>query len=659
MFTALSLAALLGLCLFLMRRCGVPAALSPLCAVCIVLLWFSAAACLDVLKAAGWLFYALCFLAGAAALLPRAARRRGESPFGTAFIGFWVLCGFFLVLFAWKQPPFTNWDEFSFWGTADKIIKITDRLYTVAEVGWPWPATQKPGLIALSYFFEFFGSYAEWRAIFACDVLLLACFSAALGLVENRRWSVELPCLAACFLLPFVCAVYRQASYPSYVYMSVLSDVPMGVLFGGATVCGLALIQRRRPLWPALLALAALTFVRDTAFPLALIAAALLCLDRLFAGEKYGWGRLGSGWAKAVDCVSLLAVPCAAYMAWAVYLIRVLEVDPLGDLGGTGKIGMAEMLVQGVLQLAGIGTTEKYADIMGRFLGQYRTLNMTAVGSGLRMTLLIMALLAASFLFSAERRHRVRCVLFGVFSAFGFAAFYLFTGFCYAFIFKDYVYKDLVSYERYIFPYYLGWAIAACALLAHTASEKQRLAPGVPALALYGLCGLFCWRLAPLLPPGTTFLDYNRSSLYATYETNEKASELRRLLGSTDDQIFFIGQGDNGGRWFEYSCALLPLQLNYSYGGGTILLPDDPAVDSMYDIRLTPAQLCDYLKEQNCRYIFAEKVDDRFIAEFGSLFTDNLALCGESGSALYEIRQTPEGGLVFEPVTAVTAGEAS
>jgi hypothetical protein len=31
---------------------------------------------------------------------------------------------------------YINWDEFSFWGTSVKLVKLSGEMYTTAEIGW-------------------------------------------------------------------------------------------------------------------------------------------------------------------------------------------------------------------------------------------------------------------------------------------------------------------------------------------------------------------------------------------------------------------------------------------------------------------------------------------------------------------------------------------
>lgn len=656
MYTAVSLAALLVLSFALVKFCRVPAGAAPVTALCGIMLWVSTLACFNAVRAAGWCVFA--FSAVLAALCAWRFKKEDLTILkDPALIAFAVLSVLLLLLFAVRQPIYTTWDEYSFWGTATRIVKLNDLLYTVSEIGWAWPATQKPGLILLSYFFEFFGEYAEWRAIYAYDVLMLAAFCGIVSAAGVKKWHVMVPALALCVLIPYACTLYRSLDYPSFLYLSVLSDVPMGVLFAACVGVYYALSRRGAPLWPVTVLLAALTFVRDTALPLAMIAAVIVCADLLFCRGLTAKETRRPLWFDFGRCICFFAAPVVVFVGWVVYLQTALQVDPMGDLGGTETISTGTMLVQGVLQLLGIGTTEKYATIMTNMVRQYWTLNMTVLGSGVRVTVVALGIAGLAFLFSADKHHRRRCLWFAVLSVMGFVVFYLFNGFCYAFIFKDYVYETLVGYERYLYPYYIGWLLAGVGLLAVTAAEKQRLVPGTAGLALFALLALFGWRVSAYLTPGYGVLDYNRNIMQESYEVRETAEEVQEILDDPAERIFFISQGDNGSKWFEYSCMLLPLQLDYSYGGGTLCLPETKVKDTRYHIRLSQQELCDYIRQQACVYLFVETADDILRQDYGTLFSDGLALA-QQGPAIYRVAEDGgEGLLCFEPVQAV--GEAT
>lgn len=55
----------------------------------------------------------------------------------------------------------------------------------------------------------------------------------------------------------------------------------------------------------------------------------------------------------------------------------------------------------------------------------------------------------------------------------GFAAYYIFIGFTYVYVFSEAA--EMTDYNRYIYPYYTGWLLAALAIFA---AALRRAKPG-------------------------------------------------------------------------------------------------------------------------------------------------------------------------------------
>ena len=105
--------------------------------------------------------------AGVAAAWKRAASVPGFTLFlgGAAFI--WLL-------FCVQQPMFTQWDEFTAWGLAPKMVVERGAFYVADPVNlkasFTYPATS-----LITFLFQPFGPWAEWACLAAIDTLALAC----------------------------------------------------------------------------------------------------------------------------------------------------------------------------------------------------------------------------------------------------------------------------------------------------------------------------------------------------------------------------------------------------------------------------------------------------------------------------------------------------
>ena len=164
--------------------------------------------------------------AGVAAAWKRAASVPGFTLFlgGAAFI--WVL-------FCVQQPMFTQWDEFTAWGLAPKMVVERGAFYVADPVNlkasFTYPATS-----LITFLFQPFGPWAEWACLAAIDTLALACLAAASAL-PRERWAGGVLVFAAGFLLPFFFSATPTGSYAAQ-YVNAMADLPLAMLFGG-TLC--------------------------------------------------------------------------------------------------------------------------------------------------------------------------------------------------------------------------------------------------------------------------------------------------------------------------------------------------------------------------------------------------------------------------------------
>lgn len=167
-------------------------------AVCLIL----AGGYLGIMQGALWLVY-LVLLAGSVLLLRKAGARRIRDALNSPGLRFFVLASLVIwFLFAVLQPMFVEWDEFTFWGMAAKLLKEKNTLYPADPVNLK-AYSGLPGLGLVSYFVQGFSSeFGEWQCLAGYDMLLMSCLSAAAAL-PRRRWPHSIAVLAGGVLLPF------------------------------------------------------------------------------------------------------------------------------------------------------------------------------------------------------------------------------------------------------------------------------------------------------------------------------------------------------------------------------------------------------------------------------------------------------------------------
>ena len=189
---------------------------------------------------------------------------------------------FIWVLFCVQKPMFTQWDEFTAWGLAPKMVVERGAFYVADPVNlkasFTYPATS-----LITFLFQPFGHWAEWACLAAIDTLALTCLAAAAAL-PRERWACGVLVFAAGFLLPFFFSATPTGSYAAQ-YVNAMAALPLAMLFGGVFCLYYAVGREKHTFWLTALPLAVLTLTKDICFAYGLIAAFLIGLDLLFAAD--------------------------------------------------------------------------------------------------------------------------------------------------------------------------------------------------------------------------------------------------------------------------------------------------------------------------------------------------------------------------------------
>lgn len=662
----ISFAALMALCVFFCLRCAMHPSLAPLASLSATMVWFSVAGMAGLLVPMGWTYFALAAVAGVAGLW-RADRKKLAGLLQPGFCLFVGLALVFGVYLAVRQPVVAVWDEMSFWGTAAKITKLDNELYTTSALStiWEWTATQKPGMILLGYFVQFFGAgFAAWKLYFAYDLLLFSCFAALVGALERRRWAVWAPAALAAFLTPWFFTVYQRETVMRPVYMDSYGDIPAGVLAAGAVAFWLCLRRTGgRGFWGLPLVLWAASYVKDNTLPIALMALGLIAFDALFfglPGTEPDRRALRIGRRLGLCALSAAGV-AVGYLAWSRHAAAaVLARAEQGGMGST-SMSLGAVLRNGVGMLLFPSAlpeeitaryADKFAQVSADMTSAFFRSSITMAGPCLTALILITGVFAAAVLF-AKKGERLRPALLGTLTIAGFFAYYLVILFSYVFIFKDSQAAALDSYNRYIYPYLIFAFLVVLTLLADAVRVPSGLALGQG--ALLAVSGLMLWRFTALLLPQFTVLGYPE----AYFTQVRQSADLAQAVVDTverDARVFYVYQGDNGEHWFGQSYNLLPVLLDpsgvvdeergWSGGsGGTFGLAELANGDPYYH-PYTAAQLSDYLEHSGCDYMMIEQCDEIFAESYAGMFTDALA-AAQQGAALYAVEITADGAVMI------------
>ena len=331
----LTLLGLCGLCLFFAEYFDIRASLLPLPVLAGSAVWLCLCGFAGALLPGAWIWLALAaagFVMAArhAGGVQKTLRRLWEPGFMMFFGGALLLW----VLFAVTNPRFILWDEFTFWGSACKMTKVNHMLHPAAP-GNVAARAGMPGLMLLAYLFQFSShGFAEWKCFAAYDILYLAAFVTITASVQaakgqERRWPRAVLLMAGAVLLPY----FFQAPGPgkiSTVYLNVMGDAALGLVFGGALCLYFLMGHTKKGFFALLPTLCFLNIIKDIGMAYAMIVIALAAADRWLAADHPGLKSFG----RAVGGAVLLAIPHGSRIACDIrYQIKHCDVFSFWSAG--------------------------------------------------------------------------------------------------------------------------------------------------------------------------------------------------------------------------------------------------------------------------------------------------------------------------------------
>ncbi len=544
------------------------------------------------------------------------------------FISFVLLSIFFITLFSIRQPLFYEWDDFSFWGTAARVVSETNLLYSVAESNLYGPS-HPPALIMAAYLFNFLGEYEAFRHLLGYDILLFAAFGAILSCFDKDKRHFAVAILVILLVSPFIALnIFGRAVHLIPGFMSGYADYPMGIIFGATLTVYFCRVGGR--LWSIIttfILLFLLTLCKETGLAFALLAAGLISVDILFTAREYHIIK------RVLTFIGLMVTPVVAYVSWAIHLGAVADVDRT-DTGGEEGLSMGEMMFTGITELVSPSVrTEKFSAVFENLIRAFFFDRVMLLGSGFVIIIAITLLLLAAFILSKEKRSRINIALFYVFSLLGCMAYNIFLGFTYVYIFTGDTGIALISYSRYVMPYYLGWFIFAFVYTAFLLQRSPRLKRVTqPALVLAG-CGIFA--VSHMLTPAElTYIGYADSHFAAGRETIQKIETAKQHFDS-EDIVFYMHSSDDGYGWFQNYYYFFPYNLDYSGGGDLARYGGDG--------------LTEYLAEIGADIVYIDHLDITAGEEYRHLFSDGLSSYFEGETYVYSVEMLSTG-VIMHPI---------
>ena len=651
------LPALLGICLGLRKYTNLPMGATPLAGLACVYLVLFVGGIGNVLP----LTAGMVTLLGWLLLFAEAYRSKKSHSFALwkdlrypGSVLFWGGSVLLLLRLIWLRPSFLNFDEYSFWGMAIRLLCENGTLYPACKTGLPWALTELPGIPLMGYWLQMAGRFSPWRAIFAVDLLLLAALAAAVSCCEKKSPRLWCPMVLTVLLLPTAMTIPTDTQPMKTTWLEIMGDLPAGILFGGAVAFWLAVRGKgRRARWLVLPVLCLAASIKSNTLPLALTAAGLIFLDWVLLPPKE-LPRNAHAFAERLEFgLAILAVPVVHYAIWGRYVQPFILARAAG---GNVTPNLPAVVSNGVKMLLG-GTGTSFfearranlyacADAMNQAFFQQ---DVSIFGTGAVVCAVIGLVFVLALLAAPDFWQRLRVLLTAAVSTLGFGGYWLMLLFDYSFCVKGAapMLTGLASYPRDMGSYYAGWLLLALAMLARQAAKKYPMrgfAGVVTASAIMLITTLTSWQ------PECNILGMNRT-VYAENEARSaQVAALRQYL-DPEDRVFLIRQGDEGFYWFWYAQELLPNLVPYGAGGGTYGSPAFDAGQPCYH-SYTKTELAQMIHASGADVILTAQIDPIFIESYGGLFTDGLA-AAQKGPALYRV--TPSG---YSPISDIEQASA-
>lgn len=622
------------------------------------------AGCLGVLPGGLFVVYGI-LLAGAVYFGFRAGMQAiRDAVCNPGFLLFVGGAAFLWVLFWVQKPLFTQWDEFTAWGLAPKMVQERGAFYVADPINLTASFTY-PGTSLISYFFQTTPrQFSEWQCLAALDILFLACI-APVAALPRSRWAQGTLLFGAGVLLPFAFSVVPLGT-PSTVYANAMADTPLALLFGGSLCLYFAVGGRKTGFCMTALPLALLAMIKDIGLAYGMMAVFLIGLDQLF-GTEHPADRtrlriFGIAFGKALG---LAAVVAAVFVSWNRYTALVSPGTGAASVGSS-QLSYGAVLLGGIKQLLGIGRDERFGQIMSLMFRALWQRQVCLLGAPLVAVLCILLVSAAAFVTAPRGADRRRVLALTLGAAFCFVALYLFHTILYYYNFSELEGLALKDYERYIGPYLMGWLLAALCLLGRSTALAQgipgRAASGVTALSAAAVVAVFCWRGIP-----TAGFWSDASSIYTVRQDVKNRAAVMNEVLDWDDRVLVISQGDDATRWYYYKYELTAKVVD-GYGG--IWWGDDDysnrwdsdfmnLVESLkwdlYDYKAVCSadSLVAYMAEKDCDYLLIDRADDYLERDFSDRFEGGLT--AEMPATLYRFLGADQQ-IAFAPAAVAESG---
>lgn len=611
------------------------AAAAPLVTLCSVTLFLIFAGMAGLLRYAVWVVFAFALFCPVYLFVIKkeSLKKAAAELFRPGMVFFLASSAMFAVMFAIRQPAFRLWDEFSFWGPAAKITVTSRQLYTLVESSIISTSYQ-PFLAVLSFFVQSLSPvYSEWKVYLAYDMLIMACMSL---IFANIRWKNVAAIIAAAAFSLFGLYAFRYSFEGNLLYFTSYSDIPLGVLFGGALLMHFHCDMDGFPKFLATAAaVASLPFLKDMGLALGMIAAGVIFVDMALSGER-PTNRVFKKESRVLSMVyplMLFALVLVCHEAWNLHFSATAGISRAIE---PYEYSLIEILS---------GKDEFFNELVKEMTGMLFGVTDFSVFDSMGMSaLLLTAAPVAASLLSWDRKKIVRAAVFSVLMCCGFLVYYYFHAYCYTAVTTHF--NRLLSYKRYMSTYFLGWMSAAVGFIfSHCELKVKYIGLVAGTLVSVAIVGQNL-----KMPANNSYMftgsELNTSMDPVRYEINRLTASFRGL--DSGDRLYFVCQDSEGGEAFMFNYEMMPAYTVEMIGGGNFVRPGSEH-SGMYDVEVDRDDFLEYLNEQRVELVFVLKTDEYFIEEFAPAFSDGMMGRLDNSVFMYYVSHSG-GGTTLVPV---------
>ena len=625
-----SMLVLFSFCTFLTWKGKLNVTVTPFVSLSFIILFLTVAGVCDLLVS-GMIAIYICALLCVVFLVLKERKHWKEivgKVLRPGLVFFFAATLFFWFVLKDRSAGFRVWDEFSFWGSAAKVIYENKKLYTLVRTSMI-NVSYPPGLALNSLFLQFLSpEFAEWKTYTAYNMLAMAAVTPVFSRLE---WKNPLGILITSGFGYFAIYEFFYGLGGLIAYANSYADWIVGYCFGGALLVWFCSENKGWQRYAAtIVSLMAVTLIRDIGMALGLVASGMIAVDMLVGDGSPSSVKAGKRkWRSEVTAfLGLMACVPITYLMWAGHFKAAVHMDRVTI---TYPFSAVQML---------LGKDPHCNEIWRNMVNAFGYEQIMNFGPP-RTSVIVLTVIALFLVVIAkEKRSKWRILLFAVLHLFGFFVYYLFQTYTYAAIFAPESGLELICYERYISSYLFGWYFSLIGLATSEIAEpycfnkmpdffkkRWKIIPGllIVALAFWSALHYLPFPLKTLSIT-SDYVDLQPPELMQLAEKNRK--KFRSILNS-DTNIYVVAQNSSGGEWFLCNYAFMPAYTVKTMGGGNFASKE--MIETMTDdqfhyymVYATKENFAQYLRDNEVDLVYLFNLNEYFYEEFADMFTDGL-----------------------------------